>query len=161
MLNRLDAIGCIKRVMVEVDDATVGKTRWLRCVKFVRQPTARDHRLFVTLRVKEELLLSKGAQDDENADEEDEVPFNHGDEQNRTAGDNPPEDNGGTETQRIPPQWSPELLQGNFFFHIVHAHGRQGVTSMVPLYFSSCGVAANYFVGSTQSGTRPFLETTV
>lgn len=134
MLNRLDAIGCIKKVMVEVDDTKVGKTRWLRCVKFVRQPTARDHRLFISLRVKEELLLSKGAQDDENADEEDEVPFNHGVEQNRTAGDNPPEDSNVIEIRRIPPQWSPELLQGNFFFDIVHAHGKHGITSMVPLH---------------------------
>ena len=118
-VDRFVETGCARLVKALVQS---GNNRYTQCLQLVREPTDQDREAFTgtstdqgpTENGRGESLVDQDVEDEQTDGELDET----------TGHDN------AEVRQRIPPRWTPDVLQDNLIFNIIDIAGPAGISSM-------------------------------
>ncbi|KAK3691558.1 hypothetical protein LTR37_018567, partial [Vermiconidia calcicola] len=126
-IQRLTDVGCVRKLTARVEDETASEKergRWMRCLQLLREPTQKDRASFMsTTKSAVEHRIGSGITSttavrvqDESSDEDAE---HESDDDDVLV----------PSTNRVPPQYAPDLPNANFIFNIINNAGPDGISS--------------------------------
>ena len=124
-LDRLVECGCARKVRATVE---ASNNRFLECLQLVREPIEQDREVFTgrssdSRTQTDDLDVSMQSPNDE-------VDQTVEDVEDESGSDYEPTEEITQSTQRIPPQWTPDIPQNNLIFNLIDKAGPAGISSM-------------------------------
>lgn len=132
-LKRFEATGCVNEVKALVDQSN---NHYTKCLHLVREPTEQDRAAFVGKKTTVNLEVDDGQEVDSAVQENHQNEIDMGedvaedDTESDAGSDMDFEQGTSSATQRIPPQWTPDIPLNNFIFKIIDNAGPAGISSM-------------------------------